>query len=110
VDLSRLPVDDPSAGWLVEQTSRFETLSRRPTVLAKDFDGAIYVARVHPSPFDDSFAIKWLLRIWGFIIEHTLGVAIVILAGLYFGGRWTVRGLRRCIRRRLAASRSRKQP
>jgi erythromycin esterase len=100
IDVSRLPMDDAAAGWLVEQTSRFETLSSRPTVLAKDFDGAIYVARVHPSPFDDAFTVRWLLRIWGFMIEHAIGVAIVVLAGLGFGARAIVRWLLRRIRRR----------
>jgi erythromycin esterase len=87
VDVSRLPTDDPSAGWLVEQRSRFETVSRRPTILAKDFDGAIYLARVHPGAFSDAVAVRWLLRIWGFIIEHALGLAIVIVASLVAGIR-----------------------
>jgi erythromycin esterase len=99
IDVSRLPTNDAAAGWLVEQTSRFETLSNRPTVLAHDFDGAIYIARVHPSPFDDSFAVRWLLRIWGFAIEHAIAVAIVVLAGVGFGARAIVRWLLRVARR-----------
>jgi erythromycin esterase len=99
IDVSRLPSDDARAGWLVEQTSRHETL-RRPTVLAKDFDGAIYISRVHPSAFHDSLAVRWIIRIWGFMLEHAVGVAIVIFAGLSFGVRAIVRWSCRRVRRR----------
>jgi hypothetical protein len=95
--VSRLPADR-DAGWLVEQTSRMETFYRRPTILAKDFDGAIYIDRVHPAAFSDSAGVRWLLRIWGFILEHAIAFAIVILAGLGFAIRaiviWIVRAVR----------------
>jgi erythromycin esterase-like protein len=102
VDASRLPTDDPAAGWLVEKNSRAETISPRATILAKDFDGAIYVARVHPSPISDSFAVVWLIRIWGFVIQHAIGVAFVIVAGVGFALRAIVRWLVRRIRRATA--------
>ncbi|HEY3808081.1 MAG TPA: erythromycin esterase family protein [Kofleriaceae bacterium] len=100
VDVSRLPTGDLAAGWLVPQTSRYETLARRPTILAKDFDGAIYVARVHPSAFFDSFAVTWILRIWGFVVEHDIGFAIVMLAGFIAAVRAIARRVRRRLQRR----------
>jgi erythromycin esterase len=99
VDTSRLPAD-PAAGWNVEQTSRMETFYRRPTILAKDFDGAIYLDRVHPSPFTDA---KWLLRLWGFVLEHAVGFAIVILAAVGFTIRAIVRRIIRVVRRRASS-------
>jgi hypothetical protein len=98
VDVSRLPAD-PEAGWNVEQVSRMETFFRRPTILAKDFDGAIYVDRVHPSPFTDA---KWLLRLWGFVLEHAIGFAIVLAAAVGLTIRAIVRRIIRVVRGRRA--------
>jgi erythromycin esterase-like protein len=100
VDLRTLPTDDANAGWLVEQRSRFETMSRRTTILAKDFDGAIYIAQVHPSPFNDRFVFRWLLRIWGFVIEHAIGFALLIVTGIGFAIHAIVRRIVRWRRRR----------
>ena len=80
-----------------------ETFFRRPTILAKDFDGAIYVDRVHPSPFTDSTGAKWLLRLWGFVLEHAVGFAIVIVAAVGFTIRAIVRRIIRAVRRRRAS-------
>src|SRR5262249_8035116 len=99
VDVSRLPADS-EAGWLVEQTSRMGTMDRPPTILPKDFDGAIYIDRVHPAAFSDSTAVRWLLRIWGFILEHAVAFAILIVAGLGFAIRAIVRRIVRAVRTR----------
>ena len=58
VDLKALPTTDPQAGWLVEASSRMEAMFPRPTVLARDFDGAIYIAHVHPAEFTDSIVAR----------------------------------------------------
>ena len=91
IDVSRLPTSDPDAGWLVEQTSRMETFYRRPTVLAKDFDGAIYLSHVHAASFVDSTAVRCLLWLWGFVLEHAIAFALVILVGLVLVIRAVVR-------------------
>ena len=62
-------------------------------------DGAIYVAQVHPSAFNDSFLITWLLRIWGFIVEHVIGFVLLIAAGIGFGIRAIIRRIVRWRRR-----------
>ena len=97
VDLKTLPTIDPHAGWLIEDTSRLEALSHRSTVLAKDFDGAIYIAHVHPAAIMDSFVARWVLRIFGFVVQHVIGVAILLVIGL----GWAIWALARWIRRRL---------
>ena len=94
VDVSRLPMTDPAAGWSTVQTSRLETFYRRATILAGDFDGAIFIARVHPSYFSGA---HWLIWIWGFVLEHAIGIAILLLAGIVFGVRAIVH---RCLVRR----------
>jgi erythromycin esterase len=102
VDLRSLPVTDPEAGWLVENYSRMETLHRRPTVLARDFDAAVFIAEVHPAPFLESRLARWTLRIWGFVVEHALGAGIVLVIGIGYSlwsiarrvGRW-IRARRR---------------
>jgi erythromycin esterase-like protein len=99
VDVSRLPAD-PDAGWNREQVSRMETFFRRPTILAKDFDGAIYLDRVHPAAFTESTGARWLLRLWGFVLEHAIGFAIVILAAIGFIIRAMVRRIIRAVRSR----------
>ncbi len=97
VDLKTLPTTDPRAGWLVEDTSRMESLERRPTILAKDFDGAIYIATVHPADFIDSVAGRWMLRALGFVEAHALGVGLVLVIGL----AWLAWAIARAIVRRV---------
>ena len=98
VDVSRLPATDPQAGWRIEQTSRLETFFRRPTVLARDFDGAVFFAHVHPAYFIDGSAAHWLLWIWGFVLEHAVGFGLALAAGVLLGVRAIVRWLVRRIR------------
>jgi len=98
VDVSRLPATDPHAGWRTEQTSRLETFYRRPTVLSSDFDGAIFVARVHPAYFTEGRASRALLWLWGFVLEHAVGVTLALVAGVVLGVRAIVRRLVRRIR------------
>jgi erythromycin esterase-like protein len=105
VDLKSLPTTDPQAGWLTEDTSRFEVFSARPTVLAKDFDGAIYVAHVHQAEFTDSVAARWILRLLGFVEAHFIGVGILLLISI----GWLIVAVIRTIARRIA-KRIRKTP
>jgi len=95
IDLKSLPTTDPQAGWLVPDSARMEVFGRRPTVLAKDFDGAIYVARVHPADFIDSAVGRWVLRALGFVEAHFIGVAILLVTGV----GWLIWAIARRIRR-----------
>jgi uncharacterized protein (DUF2062 family) len=77
-----------------------ETFFRRPTILAKDCDGAIYLDRVHPAAFTESTGARWLLRLWGFVLEHAIGFAIVIACAIGFTIRAIVRRIIRAVRSR----------
>jgi erythromycin esterase-like protein len=103
VDLKSLPTTDPQAGWLVEDTSRLEAIARRPTVLARDFDGAVYIAQVHPAEFSDSVAVRWILRVLGFVEAHYIGVGIVVVTGLGWLVWVIARAIARRVRRRAPA-------
>jgi hypothetical protein len=102
VDLRQLPSADPRAGWLVEQSSRLEALGRRPTVLAKDFDGAVYVPRVHPAELSIPPTGRRLLRVTGFLAQHAVGFAILVITFLGWLLWVTARSLVRSIGRRRA--------
>jgi erythromycin esterase len=97
VDVKRLPTTDPQAGWLIEDSARHEVIAQRPTVLAKDFDGAVYVAHVHPTEFMDSVAVRWMLRILGFLQTHFIAVGIVLMAAV----GWMIWGIASAIGRRV---------
>ena len=47
IDLSRLDASRDTAFFATGAT-RFEPRGSRPTILARDFDGAVFVGRVHP--------------------------------------------------------------
>jgi erythromycin esterase-like protein len=78
VDLLRLPTDDVSAGWLVPQSSRMESRWTRSTVLARDFDGAIFIQRVSPGTGMIADGPMFVLRVFGFFVQHVVGTAIVL--------------------------------
>ena len=61
-------------------------------------------AEVSPAAFLESASGRWALRIWGFVIEHAVAVAIVFLAGLGWSLRAIVRRIRRRWRARAAAA------
>lgn len=85
VDVSALPTEDPRAGWLVPQSSRMEGRWTRSTVLAKDFDGALYLRRVTPGTEmvpDRAFTV---LQLFGLAVDRPLPVAtgiVIVLAWL----------------------------
>jgi len=79
INLLTLPTDDASAGWLVPQGSRMEGRWTRSTVLARDFDGAIYLQRVSPGTGMVGDGPMLVLRVFGFFVEHLLGTAIVLI-------------------------------
>ena len=83
INLSMLPSDDASAGWLVPQGSRMEGRWTRSTVLARDFDGAIYFQSVSPGTGMLADGPMLVLRVFGFFVEHLIGTAIVLTT-------WTV--------------------
>ncbi len=96
VDVSTLPTGDSSAGWLVPQSSRMEGRWTRSTVLAKDFDGALYVRDVTPGTGmvpDRAFAV---LQLFGVAVDHSLPVATGIVVGL----GWLVVAVTRRVRRK----------
>lgn len=83
VDVSTLPTDDSRAGWLVPQSSRMEGRWTRSTVLAKDFDGALYIRNVTPGTGmvpDRAFTV---LQLFGLAVDRPLPVAtgIVVVLG-----------------------------
>jgi erythromycin esterase-like protein len=78
INLLTLPVDDASAGWLVPQRSRMEGRWTRSTVLARDFDGAIYLQTVSPGTGMVADGPMLVLRIFGFFVQHVIGTAIVL--------------------------------
>jgi len=70
VDVSKLPTEDSAAGWLTPMSSRMESGSTRSTVLARDFDGALYVPEVTPGTGmvpDGPFKI---LQLFGLAVDH----------------------------------------
>ena len=78
INLSALPTDDTAAGWLVPQGSRMEGRWTRSTVLARDFDAAIYIHRVSPGTGMLANGPMFVLRIFGFFVDHAIGTAIVL--------------------------------
>jgi len=89
VDLRSLPTTDPVAGWLVPQRSRMEGRWTDSTVLARDFDGAVYLERVNPGTGMMPNNAVTVLRILGFFVDHivgmlvvTVGVALLLAANL----------------------------
>jgi erythromycin esterase len=77
VDLRSLPTSDPVAGWLVPQRSRMEGRWTDSTVLARDFDGAVYLERVNPGTGMMPNNAVTVLRILGFFVDHIVGVLVV---------------------------------
>ena len=80
INLLTLPTDDASAGWLLPQGSRMEGRWTRSTVLARDFDGAIYLQSVSPGTGMLADGPMLVLRVFGFFVEHTVGTAIVLIS------------------------------
>ena len=80
INLLTLPTDDASAGWLVPQRSRMEGRWTSSTVLARDFDGAIYLQSVSPGTGMVAHGPMLVLRVFGFFVEHLLGTVIVVTA------------------------------
>ena len=98
-DLLSLPTTDPSAGWLVPQSSRMEGRWTGSTVLARDFDGALYFREVHPGTGMVPNRAFTVLHAFGFFVDHLIVTALVLIASLV----WLMTGLVRFVRR---ASRS----
>jgi erythromycin esterase len=95
VDLSSLPAGDSRAGWLMPQSSRMEGRWTSSTVLAKDFDGALYVREVTPGTGmvpDRAFTV---LRAFGLAVDHPLPVATGIVVGVASLVAWVTRRVRR---------------
>ena len=82
INLSALPTDDASAGWLLPQRSRMEGRWTRSTVLARDFDGAIYLQTVSPGTGMLADGPMFVLRVFGFFVDHLVGTAIVLITCL----------------------------
>ena len=81
IDVSRLPADDPMAGWLTPQSSRMEGRWTQSTILAKDFDGALYVPVVTPGTgmvADGPFRV---LQLFGLAVDH-LALAATATTGI----------------------------
>ena len=51
----------------------------RSTVLARDFDGAIYLQSVSPGTGMVADGPMLVLRVFGFFVDHVVGVAIVLI-------------------------------
>jgi erythromycin esterase len=98
VDVAALPTTDPAAGWLTPQSSRMEGRWTRSTVLAKDFDGALYIRNVSPGRGmvpDRAFTV---LQVFGLAVDHPLPVAtgiVVLLAWLVVAASKFIRRRRR---------------
>jgi len=75
IDVSRLPLDDPAAGWLTPQPSRMEGRSTSATVLARDFDAAVYVPRVTPGTGMLPNGAFWVLQLFGLAVDQPVTTA-----------------------------------
>jgi erythromycin esterase len=102
VDLSTLPTDDSTAGWLTPTSSRMEGHRTESTVLARDFDGALYVPHVTPGTGmvpDGPFKV---LQLFGFAVDYptstATGVVLIVV--------WLTVGVRRRVRRKSTISSS----
>jgi hypothetical protein len=95
VDLVSLPATDPFAGWLIAQSSRMEGRWTPSAVLARDFDGAVYLHQVHPGTGMVPNGAFVVLRAFGFFVDHVIGALIVVIASL----TWLVMRLGRFIGR-----------
>jgi erythromycin esterase len=96
VDVSALPTEDSRAGWLLPQSSRMEGRWTQSTVLARDFDGALYVRHVTPGTgmvADRAFAV---LQVFGVAVDHPLPVATGVAVVL----SWLVGAVTRRVRRK----------
>jgi erythromycin esterase len=109
INLLTLPTDDPSAGWLIRQRSRMEGRWTRSTVLARDFDGAIYLERVSPGTGMVPRGPMLVLRVFGFFVEHIVGTAIVLATWAVLLSVRLVGFIRRRISRRAYAGNTRLQ-
>jgi hypothetical protein len=90
-----LPTEDSRAGWLLPQSSRMEDRWTQSTVLARDFDGALYVRHVAPGTGMVADRAFTLLQVFGFAVDHPLPVAtgLVVVLG------WLVVAVMRRVRR-----------
>jgi erythromycin esterase len=70
IDVSRLPTEDTTAGWVTPQSSRIEGRWTQSTILAKDFDGALYVPDVTPGTGMVPEGAFKVLRIFGLAVDH----------------------------------------
>jgi len=95
VDLSTLPTVDPKAGWLLPQSSRMEGRWTESTVLARDFDGALYVRNVTPGTGMIAGGAFTVLQVFGVAVDHPLPMAtgLVVVLG------WLAVAVTRRIRR-----------
>ena len=83
-------------GWLLPQSSRMEGRWTQSTVLAKDFDGALYVRDVTPGTGMVADRAYTLLQVFGLAVDHSLPVAtgLVVVLG------WLVVAVTRRVRRK----------
>jgi len=88
VDLRSLPIDDPSAGWMITQSSRMEGRRTTSAVLAKDFDAAIYIAHVSPGSDMMPRGAIMVLQVFGVLVDHLLGATIIVIALVLSIVRW----------------------
>ena len=107
INLLMLPTDDASAGWLVPQRSRMEGRWTRSTVLARDFDGAIYFQHVSPGTGMVADGPMLVLRLFGFFVENVPGTAIVLATWATLLSRSLLRFIRDRLSSQQAARRSR---
>ena len=100
VDLTTLPVTDAKAGWRMPQSSRMEGRWTRSTVLAKDFDGALYIRHVGPGTGmvpDGAFTV---LQLFGLGVDHPLPAVTVFVLVL----AWPVVAITKRARRKIKPS------
>jgi Erythromycin esterase len=96
VDVSTLPAEDSTAGWLKPQSSRMEGRWTQSTVLAKDFDGAFYIRNVTPGTGmvpDRAFTV---LQVFGLAVDRPLTAATSVVLVL----AWFAVAVARRVRRR----------
>lgn len=89
------------------QPSRMEGRWTRSTVLARDFDGAIYLERVSPGTGMVPDGPMLVLRIFGFFVEHIVGTAIVLATWAVLLSLRLVRFIRRRVSQSAYAGNSR---
>jgi erythromycin esterase len=88
VDVSTLPTNDATAGWLTPTSSRMEGRWTPSTILAKDFDGALYVPEVTPGTGMVAMGAFRVLQLFGLAVDHPVsavtGTVVLLVWLAYF--------------------------